>query len=197
MQLGESEHLLLHLRPAVLDDPLHLFVDELDAPEGRIFQPADLTLHEQLERHLRDEKSGPWARCIPDGSQDVQRGKPSQRMDGIQCPSERFVEDVANPRTSAPVGIPKLKLKKNLKEDGQVFLQFRRFDVPGRSFDGGTVRRGKFGDDLKKRLALVLHVIPVRVQKGLELGDHQVDSRLELRQTVPDVMHQEPLESLA
>lgn len=44
-----------HLGAAELDDPLHLLVDELHAPQRRVAQPTDLALHQQLERDLRTQ----------------------------------------------------------------------------------------------------------------------------------------------
>ena len=37
----------------------HLLVDELHAPETGLLQPADLSLHQQLERDLGNEQRGP------------------------------------------------------------------------------------------------------------------------------------------
>ena len=98
---GKSEHFLLHLVPAVLDDPLHLLVHQLDAPDARLLQPSDLPLDEQLERHLRHEEGGAWAGGVADRRQDVHGGEAGQRADGVQSPAERLVEDVADASAAA------------------------------------------------------------------------------------------------
>lgn len=43
---------------AVLDDSLHLLVDELHAAQAGLLQAFDLFLHQQLEGHLRHEQGG-------------------------------------------------------------------------------------------------------------------------------------------
>uniref|UniRef100_A0A8W7Q0F7 Uncharacterized protein n=1 Tax=Anopheles coluzzii TaxID=1518534 RepID=A0A8W7Q0F7_ANOCL len=173
VQLREAQHLLLHLRAAVLNDPLHLLVDQLHAAQGRILQAANLALHQQLEAYLRHEQGRPRPGRIPDRRQYVHLGQPRQRVDRVERFAERFVENVANPRTAA---------------------QLRRLDVARRALDRGAVGGRKLGNDLQQALALVRHVLAVRVQQRLELGRHHVDARLQIRQTVADVVHQQPVE---
>lgn len=43
---------------AVLDDPLHLFVDQLHAAQAGLLQAFDLLLHQQLEGDLGHEQRG-------------------------------------------------------------------------------------------------------------------------------------------
>ena len=43
------------MRAAMLDDPLHLFMDELYTTEARLLQPTDLTLYQQLKGYLWHE----------------------------------------------------------------------------------------------------------------------------------------------
>ena len=40
---------------AVLDNPLHLLVDQLHAAQTGLLQAFDLPLHQQLKRNLRHE----------------------------------------------------------------------------------------------------------------------------------------------
>lgn len=63
--------------------------------------------------------------------------------------------------------------------------------MPGSAFDGIAVVGGKLGDDLQQGGAVVFHRLPVAVESGLVLGGEHRDSRLELRETVPDVMHEQ------
>lgn len=44
---------------AVLDDPLHLLVNQLDTTQTGVLQAFDLPLHQQLKRNLGHEQSGP------------------------------------------------------------------------------------------------------------------------------------------
>lgn len=76
------------------------------------------------------------------------------------------------------------------KERRQPYSQLRRLDVFGRALDGVAVLRGKFGDELEQGGALVFHWFTVTAEQGLVLGCQDVDSRLQLREAVSDVMHQ-------
>lgn len=49
VQFRESQHLLLDLVSAVLDDTLHLFVYQFDATLRRLLQTSDLPLNQQLK----------------------------------------------------------------------------------------------------------------------------------------------------
>ena len=42
---------------AMLNDSLHFFMDEFDASDRRFEKSLDLSLDQQLERHLRHEES--------------------------------------------------------------------------------------------------------------------------------------------
>lgn len=75
---------------------------------------------------------------------------------------------------------------------GEEYPQLCRLDVLGRALDGVAVLRGKLGDELQQGGALVLHGLPVAAQQGLVLGRQHVDPRLQLREAVPDVVHQQP-----
>ena len=57
--LDKQFHFEHYLVPAVLNDSLHLFMNEFDASDRRLLQPSDLTLDQQLERHLRHKKGRP------------------------------------------------------------------------------------------------------------------------------------------
>lgn len=46
---GLHNGIYLNFGSAVLDHPLHFFVDEFDAPQARLLQSPDLPLDEQLE----------------------------------------------------------------------------------------------------------------------------------------------------
>lgn len=46
---------------AVLDDPLHLLVDQLHAAQTGLLQAFHLLLHQQLEGNLRDKQGRTWA----------------------------------------------------------------------------------------------------------------------------------------
>ena len=47
---------------------------------------------------------------------------------------------------------------------------------------------------LQQRCILIRHVLPVRVQQGLKLRGHHIHPRFQLRQTVADVVHQQPVQ---
>lgn len=68
---------------AVLDNPLHLFVDELNASDGGFQEPLDLPLGQKLEGHFRNEQGRSGARRVPDGREDVHWGEASQWVNGI------------------------------------------------------------------------------------------------------------------
>ena len=61
------------VRQAVLDDELHLLIDQLHALEARVAEEADLLLDEQLEGHLGDEQARLGAHGVADGVVDVGR----------------------------------------------------------------------------------------------------------------------------
>ena len=46
MKLGKPQHLLLDFYTAMLNDPLHLFVNEFNTSQGWFFQSTDLSLDE-------------------------------------------------------------------------------------------------------------------------------------------------------
>lgn len=72
------------------------------------------------------------------------------------------------------------------------YPQLCRLYVLGRALDGVAVLGGKLGDELQQGGALVLHRLPVAAQQGLVLSRQHVDPRLQLREAVPDVVHQQP-----
>lgn len=72
-----------------------------------------------------------------------------------------------------------------------MYSQFRGLDVPGSAFDGVAVVGGELGDDLQQGGAVVFHRLPVAVESGLVLSGEYRDSCLELREAVPDVMHEQ------
>lgn len=74
--------------------------------------------------------------------------------------------------------------------------QFGGLDVSGRALDGVAVVAGELGDDLQQGGAVVLHRLAVAVEPRLVLGAQHRHPGLELGQTVPDVVHEEPAESL-
>lgn len=45
----------------MLDDPLHLLVDELHAAQTGLLQAFHLLLHQKLEGNLGHEQGGTWA----------------------------------------------------------------------------------------------------------------------------------------
>lgn len=68
--------------------------------------------------------------------------------------------------------------------------QFCRLDVFGRALDGVAVLCGELGDELEQGGTLVFDRLAVAAQQGLVLSCQDVDPCLQLRETVPDVMHQ-------
>ena len=52
IKVKRPEHFLLDLVAAVLDDPLHLLVDQLHTAETWLLQSLDLSLNQQLEADL-------------------------------------------------------------------------------------------------------------------------------------------------
>lgn len=72
------------------------------------------------------------------------------------------------------------------------YSQLRGLDVLGRALDGVAVLCGELGDELQQGGALVLHRLPVAAEQGLVLSRQDVDPRLQLREAVPDVVHQQP-----
>lgn len=46
---------------AVLDDPLHFLMDQLDAAQAGLLQTFDLPLHQQLKGNLWHKQRRPWA----------------------------------------------------------------------------------------------------------------------------------------
>ena len=68
--------------------------------------------------------------------------------------------------------------------------QFCRLDVFGRALDGVAVLCGELGDELEQGGALVLDWLAVAAEQGLVLGCQDVDPCLQLREAVPDVMHE-------
>ena len=112
-----------------------------------------------------------------------------QRVYRVQSPSECLVKDVTDPGSSA---------------------QLAGLDVPGGAVQGGHVRGGELGDDLirtsrhyisytvlktilklhlQQRRVLVHDSGPVGVEQCLELRGQNIDSGLELWQTVPGAAH--------
>ena len=71
LNLNVPEQLLLDLVAAVLNDPLHLLVDELHAPQAGLLQSLDLSLDQELKADLGDKQRWPGAVTVPDGRQDV------------------------------------------------------------------------------------------------------------------------------
>lgn len=76
----------------------------------------------------------------------------------------------------------------------RVNSQFGGLDVSGRPLDGVAVVAGKLGDDLQQGGAVVLHWLAVAAEPRLVLGTQHRHPRLELWQTVPDVVHEKPAE---
>ena len=76
-------------------------MDQLNASNGRLLQPTDLPLHQQLKRHLRDKEGRPGPRGIADGRQYVHGSEAGQRVDGVKRSAKRLVEDVADPGATA------------------------------------------------------------------------------------------------
>lgn len=66
--------------------------------------------------------------------------------------------------------------------------------MPRCSLNGVAVIAGKFGDDLQESGTVVLHWLPVAVEPCLVLGTQHGHSGLEVRQAVPDVVHEESAE---
>lgn len=87
---------------AVLYDPLHLLVHQLDAPQRRVLQSADLSLYEQLEGDLRHEERRSRSRRVADRSQNVDHRQTAEGLNGRERLREGLVEDVADARASAP-----------------------------------------------------------------------------------------------
>ena len=87
----------------------------------------------------------------------------------------------------------KKKLLAALRHQRQVpHSQLCRLDILGGALDGVAVLGGELGDELQQRGALVLDGLAVAAQQGLVLSRQDVDARLQLGQTVSDVMHQQP-----
>ena len=144
MQFGEPEHLLLHFGAAVLNNSLHLFMHELDAAQGRVFQATDLTFNEQFKRNFGDEKSRSRARCIANGGEDIQGGQAGKRMNRVQRPSESFMEDVAYPCASATVShktIYKIMKRKKLYVKQLVTVQSFQYSWPFLQWSSSTRTR--------------------------------------------------------
>ena len=51
------QNLSTYVISAMLNDSLHFFMDEFDASDRRFEKSLDLSLDQQLERHLRHEES--------------------------------------------------------------------------------------------------------------------------------------------
>lgn len=69
-------------------------------------------------------------------------------------------------------------------------------DVLGCAFDGATVFCSKLGDELQQSRALIIDRLAVTVEQRLVLRCQDVDPGLQLRETVSDVVHQQPVTSL-
>lgn len=52
VKFREAEHFLLNFRAAMLNDSLHLLVNQFNAPQRRIFEASNLTFHQQFKRNL-------------------------------------------------------------------------------------------------------------------------------------------------
>ena len=96
-------------------------------------------------------------------------------MNAVQSPAESLVKDVANPGSATQLG---------------------GLNVSGRSIHCGDVGAGELGNYLQKCRVLVHHVLSVGVEESLELWGHNIDSGFQFWQTISDVVHQEPVESL-
>lgn len=112
----------------MLNNALHLLVNQLNTSQTRLLQPADLTLHEQLEGHLGHEEGWPGSSGVADGREDVQGAQAPKRVDTTQGAVEDLVEDVADARTTT---------------------ELRRLNILGNTVDGVAVGGVEFGDDLK------------------------------------------------
>lgn len=74
--------------------------------------------------------------------------------------------------------------------------QLCRLDVFGCAFDGATVFCSKLGDELQQRGALIVHRLAITVEQRLVLCCQDIDPRLQLRETISDVVHQQPVTGL-
>lgn len=72
------------------------------------------------------------------------------------------------------------------------YSQFCGLDVFGCSFDCVAVLGGELGDELQQGGALVLHGLPVAAEQRLVLSGKNIDACLQLWETIPNVMHQQP-----
>ena len=69
------QHFLLDLVTAVLDDPLHLLMNKLHAPQAGLLQPLNLPFDQQLEADLRYKECGSRPVAVPDCRQNVHGGQ--------------------------------------------------------------------------------------------------------------------------
>lgn len=74
--------------------------------------------------------------------------------------------------------------------------QLRCLDVLGRAFDGATVLSSKLGDELQQRGALIIDRLAIAVEQRLVLSCQDIDPGLQLRETISDVVHQQPVTRL-
>ena len=65
------QHFLLHLVTTVLDDSLHLLMNQFNTSQTRLLQSLDLSLHQQLETNLGNKQRWPGSITVPDGCQYV------------------------------------------------------------------------------------------------------------------------------
>lgn len=66
-------------------------------------------------------------------------------------------------------------------------------DVLGCAFDGATVFCSKLGDELQQRGALIIDRLAITVEQRLVLRCQDIDPGLQLRETISDVVHQQPV----
>lgn len=67
--------------------------------------------------------------------------------------------------------------------------------MPGCALYRVAVITGEFSDDLQQGGAVVLYRLSVAAEPSLVLGAQHGDAGLQLRQAVPDVVHEQPAES--
>lgn len=72
------------------------------------------------------------------------------------------------------------------------YTQFSGLDVFGSSLDSIAVFSRELGDELQQGGTLILHRLAVAAEKRLVLSGKNVDTGLQLWQTIPNMVHQQP-----
>jgi hypothetical protein len=112
----------------VLNNALHLLVDEFDAAQTRLFQTTNLSFHQQLETHFGNEQgsarslqhaessatlsphiqsldaSKGWEQlaycCISDRGENIELRQFAQRINAIQHTAKSLMKNVSNSSTA-------------------------------------------------------------------------------------------------